>query len=163
MSVKKNAVGDQNPIYNKNILIAVDESSNARRAVFYVARLLGGLPGFRIYLLHVLSPPEDDFFPTAADKNAYVQKHRREIERVLEEYRQILTDSGFAAEAVSSHTPERYCPSIADCILAEREMLQQSTIVIGRQGVSRQEEFLFGSVSSKIVNKAKGCTVWVVE
>lgn len=163
MSAEKCGAGDQNPIVNKSILIAVDESSNARRAVFYVARLLGGLPDFRIHLLHVLSPPEDDFFPSAAAKDAYVQKHRREIERVLEEYRQILTDNGFTAEAVSTHTPERYCPSIADCIIAEREMLHPSTIVIGRQGVSRQEEFLFGSVSSKIVNKAKGCTVWVVE
>jgi len=163
MLAEKNGTGDQNQIFNKNILIAVDESSNARRAVLYVARLLGGLPGFRIYLLHVLSPPEEDFFPSAAAKDAYVQKHRQEIERILQAYHQILTDNGFAAEAVSTHAPERYCPSIADCILAERELLQPSTIVIGRQGVSRQEEFLFGSVSSKIVNKAKGCTVWVVE
>jgi len=163
MSAEKIGAGDSNPIFNKDILIAVDESSNARRAVFYVARLLGGLPGFRIDLLHVLSPPEEDFFPSAAARDAYVQKHRREIERVIEEYRQILIDNGFAAEAVSTHTPERYCPSIADCIIAEKETLQPSTIVIGRQGVSRQEEFLFGSVSNKIVNKAKGCTVWVVE
>jgi nucleotide-binding universal stress UspA family protein len=163
MSDEKNGTGDQNQIFNKNIRIAVDESSNARRAVVYVARLLGGLPGFRIYLLHVLSPPEEDFFPSTAAKDAYVQKHRQEIERILEAYRQILTDNGFAAEAVSTHAPERCCPSIADCILAERELLQPSTIVIGRRGVSRQEEFLFGSVSNKIVHKAKGCTVWVVE
>jgi nucleotide-binding universal stress UspA family protein len=35
--------------------------------------------------------------------------------------------------------------------------------VVGRQGLSRSEEFLFGSVSSKIVNHARNCTVWVVE
>jgi nucleotide-binding universal stress UspA family protein len=163
MLAEQTGAGDQNPIFNKSILIAVDESSNAKRAVLYVARLLGGLPGFRAYLLHVLSPPEEDFFPSTAAKDTYLQKHRQEIEQILEEYRKILIESGFAVEWVSTHTPERYCPSIADCILAEREVLQQSTIVIGRKGVSRQEEFLFGSVSSKIVNKAKDCTVWVVE
>jgi nucleotide-binding universal stress UspA family protein len=38
-----------------------------------------------------------------------------------------------------------------------------STIVVGRQGISRSEAFLFGSVSSKIVNHVRDCTVWVVE
>ena len=36
------------------------------------------------------------------------------------------------------------------------------TVVIGRRGVSKEVEFLFGSVSTKIVHYAKGCTVWVV-
>jgi hypothetical protein len=34
--------------------------------------------------------------------------------------------------------------------------------VVGRQGISRKERFLFGSVSSKIVTHASDCTVWVV-
>jgi nucleotide-binding universal stress UspA family protein len=38
-----------------------------------------------------------------------------------------------------------------------------STIVLGRQGLLRSEEFLFGSVASKIVSHARDCTVWVVE
>jgi len=44
-----------------------------------------------------------------------------------------------------------------------RDKMKCSTIVLGRQGLSRSEEFLFGSVSSKIVNHARDCTVWVVE
>jgi len=48
-------------------------------------------------------------------------------------------------------------------ILAERRQMKCSTIVVGRQGLSRSEEFLFGSVSSKIVNHARDCAVWVVE
>ncbi|MCU0614320.1 MAG: universal stress protein [Desulfobacterales bacterium] len=35
--------------------------------------------------------------------------------------------------------------------------------MVGRKGVSRSEAFLFGSVSSKIVNHAENCTVWVVQ
>lgn len=38
----------------RNIMIAVDESENARRAILYVGRLLGGLPGFKVTLLHVV-------------------------------------------------------------------------------------------------------------
>lgn len=35
-------------------------------------------------------------------------------------------------------------------------------MVIGRRGVSKAEEFLFGSVSNKLVYHAKAHTVWVV-
>ena len=37
------------------------------------------------------------------------------------------------------------------------------TIVVGRKGVSRKEELLFGSVSNRIIHQAEDCTVWVVE
>jgi nucleotide-binding universal stress UspA family protein len=37
------------------------------------------------------------------------------------------------------------------------------TLVIGRRGVSRAEEFLFGSVTTKVTHLAKDCTVWVVQ
>ena len=75
----------------------------------------------------------------------------------------ILIRAGFAPEDVSVRSTLRYCPSLAECILAERDQTGYSTIVVGRQGLSRSEEFLFGSVSSKIVNHARDCTVWVVE
>jgi nucleotide-binding universal stress UspA family protein len=57
----------------------------------------------------------------------------------------------------------RYRPSIAECIIEEQNRLGCSTIVVGRQGLSRSEEILFGSVSSKLVGRAKNCTVWIVE
>jgi hypothetical protein len=56
-----------------------------------------------------------------------------------------------------------YCPSIAECILQEAEATQSETILVGRKGVSRKEELLFGSVSNRIIHQAEDCTVWVVE
>ena len=100
---------DNDKMFNKNILIAVDESDNARRAVAYVGKLLEGVKNFNVLILHVIRQPEEDYFPDVAEKD------------------------------------------------------KCSTIVVGRQGLSRSEEFLFGSVSSKIVNHARNCTVWVVE
>jgi nucleotide-binding universal stress UspA family protein len=149
-------VGRDNQEFNKHILIAVDESPNARRAVIYVAKLLGGLKGCRMCLLHILSLPEADFFPSPEAKETYRQNQRKKVDRMLEEYRQILISYGFPAVDVSIYSPERYCPSIAECILSERDTLRTGTIVVGRKGVSRKEEVLFGSVSSMIVKKAKG-------
>ena len=48
---------------NRNILIAVDDSQNAQRAVTYVGRLLGGIRGFKVTVLHVIPEPEEDYFP----------------------------------------------------------------------------------------------------
>lgn len=81
---------------------------------------------------------------------------------MLEEYRQILLKAGFDPGEVSVRSPVRYCPSMAECILSERDETRYDTIVVGRQGLSRKEQFLFGSISSKIVSHATNCTVWVV-
>jgi len=150
-------------VFNRNILIAVDESENARRAVSYVGQLLGGLVGFNVTILHVVPEPEEDYFPTSAQKEKWFTQYRQKVDAMLEEYRQLLIQKGFDPKNVAVRSTVRYCPSMAECILSEMDETQYSTIVVGRQGLSRSEEFLFGSISSKIVNHARNCTVWVVE
>jgi nucleotide-binding universal stress UspA family protein len=149
--------------FNKNIMIAVDESENAGRAVFYVGQMLAGIKGFKVILLHVIRQPEEDFFPSDAEKDKWLGQYKLKVEAMLERYRTTLVSEGFEPEDVRVHSTLRTCPSLAECILAERSQMNCSTIVVGRQGLSRSEEFLFGSVSSKIVNHARDCTVWVVE
>ncbi|HUV50648.1 MAG TPA: universal stress protein [Anaerolineae bacterium] len=149
--------------FNKNILIAVDESENACRAVLYVAQLLEGAKGFRISVLHVIPEPEEDYFPTSEERDKWLDQYKKKVDKMLEDYRQILIKSGFDPSVVSVRSIMRFCPSMAKCILEERDETEYSTVVVGRQGLSRSQEFLFGSVSSKIVNYARNCTVWVVE
>jgi nucleotide-binding universal stress UspA family protein len=149
--------------FNKNILIAVDDSDNSRRAVSYVGQLVGGMGGFKVAILHVVPEAEEDYFSTADEKEKWLAQYTKKAEAMLEDYRQILIRAGFDADDVSVRSTLRYCPSMAECILAERNETEYHTLVVGRQGISRSEEFLFGSVSSKIVNHAKNCTVWVVE
>ncbi len=150
-------------VFNKKILIAVDESENARRAVSYVGQMLAGVQGFKVSILHVISQPEEDYFPASAEKDKWLGEHQLKVDAMLKNYREFLIGQGFEPEDVSVHSTLRFCPSLAECILVERRQMNCSTIVVGRQGISRSEEFLFGSVSSKIVNHARDCTVWVVE
>jgi nucleotide-binding universal stress UspA family protein len=148
---------------NRNILIAVDESQNAQRAVTYVGKLLGGIRGFNVAVLHVISEPDEDLFTIQADKEKWYYEYGKKVDQMLQKYRNILIDAGFHPEDVSIHSTIRYCPSMAECILAERDNIEYSTLVVGRKGLTHTEEFLFGSVSGKIVRTAKNCTVWVVE
>ncbi|MFO7707644.1 MAG: universal stress protein [Desulfobacterales bacterium] len=148
--------------FKRNVLLAVDDSENARRAVEYAGAMLGGREGFHVTLLHVISEPEEDYFPKIDEKHRWLDQYRLRITEVLEGYRRCLVTAGVSEDAIRVHTPLRFCPSIAECILSELQAAGYGTIVVGRQGLSRKEEFLFGSVSSKIVSHARNCTVWVV-
>jgi len=150
-------------LLNKNFLIAVDDSDNSRRAVQYVGYLLGHMKGVHVTLLHVIPEPEEDYFPEDEQKQQWLKKYREKLDAILDEYGRMLVAAGFTEDTVEKRLSLRYCPSMAECILAERDERQYATIVVGRQGLSRKEEFLFGSISSKIVNHARRCTVWVVE
>lgn len=147
---------------NRNILIAVDESDNAKRAVSYVKDLLAGLQGFHITITTIIPQPPEDYFLTQKEKDAWIDDHAKTARRTLEDYRQIFMQAGFREEDVASHLVMKECFSLAECILDEQKRLSCGTVVIGRRGLSRKEEFMFGSTSNKILHTAKDCSVWVI-
>ena len=49
-----------------------------------------------------------------------------------------------------------------DAILAEIREADYDTVVLGRRGVSKKEEYIFGSVSHKLVREVAEISVWVV-
>ncbi len=147
----------------KEILIAVDDSENALRAVTYVGQLLGGASNFKITLLHIIPDPEDDYFPSQEEKIKWLSHYKKKTDALLDDYRQVMIREGFRSQDIAQRSAPLSYPSIAECILAECKNAGNTTIVVGRQGFSRSEEFLFGSISNKIVNHARNCTVWVVE
>jgi nucleotide-binding universal stress UspA family protein len=81
----------------------------------------------------------------------------------MEEYRHILVDAGFTEERITVRIEPMQAPSVADCIIREQEEMKCCTIVIGRRGISKKEEFIFGSTSSRIIHEAKKCAVLVIE
>lgn len=148
----------------KNILIAVDASDNARRAVQYAATVLGTASGVRVTLLYIERAPGRDTFDT---EDAWLNQCRLEHDRVfdfLKDARAELTSAGLPDEAVLERTV--LCsaePSIAQTILDVQQEGGYGTLVVGRRGLTKGEEFLFGSVSTKLVHNARNCAVWVVQ
>ncbi|WP_028578321.1 universal stress protein [Desulfomicrobium escambiense] len=160
----------------KKILIAVDASENSARAVNYVSDLLGGSSGFMITVLYIERPPNRDLFPDEAAWVEAGQTQELRIRTFLKQARTTLTAGGLAPEAVTidyvPHCQSPVNPGAAECSIGTsiaRDILQYQqrgdfgTLVIGRRGVSRAEEFLFGSVTTKVTHLAKDCTVWVVQ
>lgn len=148
---------------DKHILIAIDESENARRAVLHVATFLGGLPGFRVTVLTIILEPSEDFFPSDAERTTWMNRTRAKADEMVAHYRERLIQAGFSADKVAGIVEIKSCRSLGECILETQRAVGAQTIVIGRRGLSKKEEFIFGSTSNKILHAAKNCCVWVVE
>jgi nucleotide-binding universal stress UspA family protein len=154
---------EDTPMKDKHLLIAVDESDSSRRAVLYVADILGGFPGFTVTLLRVIPEPEKDFFDTEEEMTAWTRERLDASNKMLENYRQILIQSGFPEDKVRYRACVGEAKSFSEAILETRCDLTCCTVVVGRHHKSKTEEFLFGSTSSKLIHEAKNCAVWVVE
>lgn len=150
-------------IKDRHVLVALDSSENAGRAALYVADFLGGVPGFRVTLLSIVPEPSEDYFETGEERKAWIKEHSAGAEKMLRNYREVLIQSGFSEEKVEVRVEVRNCPSIADCILDDQRKLGCCTIVLGRRGLSKKEEFLYGSTSNKVLHSGKNCAVWVIE
>lgn len=148
----------------RHILIAIDDSDTSRRAVLYVADFLGGSPGFRVTLFHVAQLPQEEFFGSPGERDAFRAAREAEGRALLGRCRDMLVQGGFPEEKVGTALLASDAEPVAEVILREQQRLGSCTVVVGRRGDrNRQADLLFGSVSSGIVRRARGCSVWIVE
>ncbi len=165
----------------KKLLIAIDGSENSLRAVSYVGEMLGSAPGYHVELLYVERFPARDLFPDDVTWRAHCEELLAEMHRFLDDARDTLVAKGFPQDQVSinyvpsckSPFPDRSVSRCSPGTSVAREILGVlkeggfGTLVLGRRGVSKAEEFLFGSVTNKVIQALvphleKGDTVWVV-
>jgi nucleotide-binding universal stress UspA family protein len=156
------------------LLIPVDGSEGAMRAVAYVADTFGHTPELKITLLHILPelPPamwDDGHILTETERQErqgliadWENQEEKPWEAILAQARDKLIQAGIAAEALSIKYQPMYS-EIGDDILDEAEMEGCSTIVIGRHGITGAMKFFMGSVSNKVVHHAKGVAVIIVD
>jgi len=133
---------------NKKILIALDGSENAAMGAAYAGDMLAGRSDVQITLLHVRTEESD--------------RNEADVKKNMEISKAALLKAGIPEEAVSVRFSDKKT-GIARDILDEIEAGKYGTVIVGRRGLSRARQFLFGSVSNKIVHNARDCTVWVVD
>jgi nucleotide-binding universal stress UspA family protein len=147
----------------RHLLVAVDESDNSKRAVMYLADFFSDYKDVFVTLLSILPEPSEDFFKTDEERSGWLAAQKKLLEERLAGYKDILIGAGFGENQIESRLSVRKCSSVADAILEEQEKLRCCIIVVGRRGISHDEEFIFGSTSSKVLHNAKHCAVMVVE
>jgi len=151
------------------ILVAMDASPGARRALGHAARIASPV-GSRILLLHVLqgldvseasSSPDGGEMPW---KELAAEEKRRAEEDMSVVFRECLGDLRSRGIDLAKVEARVVLGGYSRALTIIGEALEGGfgTIVVGRRGLSQVQEFFMGSVSNKILQLAKGLAVWVV-
>ncbi len=94
-------------------------------------------------------------------KERLFEEMQNDFPQMFVEYTESLKRSGVPRTSIASkHTFASY--SRAGDILREAKEGGYGTIVLGRRGLSGPPEFLMGSVTNKVLSRAKGFAVWIV-
>lgn len=147
----------------RKILISIDESETSQRALRYVGRLISTIPGFDVTVLHIIEDPPEDFFPNEKARKEYFDKKNSIAKDLLGNAQETLLSKGIPLDSIRTKSEIRAYGSLAHSILEEQKRGGYGTLVVGRRDRSKKEEILLGSVSRRIIQTAKNCTIWVVE
>ena len=153
-------------------LVAMDGSDEAMRAVDYVGAMLAG-SDCTVTLFHVLrgfeflslgfegafAPPPEVL--GGEEIKAEFQRAEEAIKTVCNQATDRLEQAGLKGDQINSKIVSG-AASRAKAIVEEAKNEGYGTIVVGRRGLSRVEEFFMGRVSSKVMQLAKEMAVWVV-
>jgi nucleotide-binding universal stress UspA family protein len=143
--------------YKRRILLAVDGSDQAFEAVRYTSQLF---PPNRleVVLFHVMSKIPESFWdieknPTfrhqLAPVAAWATQQQAAMQEFMEKSRQLFVEQGFPEEAVSIKSQERQVGIARD--IAHEAQKEYDLVVVGRWGVSKLKDLVWGSIANKLV------------
>jgi nucleotide-binding universal stress UspA family protein len=152
------------------ILVALDTSEEAMRTVDYLGTMVDGTD-LKVTLFHVIrrfdlgSQRYDASLSLHEEWEGEVRKEFLEAERSTEAVFQKavghLEKAGVEGDRISTKIVTG-AASRAKAIVEEAKNGGYGTIVVGRRGLSRVEEFFMGRVSKKVIQLAQEMAVWVV-
>ena len=145
-----------------SILIAMDSSECSMQAIDFSGELMGGLD-FNITLLHAIRGA-GALIPRAGNLSLSredIQAQKDDIHAVFDQARHRLINFGFKPENITRKIIADVS-SRAKAIVQEAKKNRHTTIVVGRRGLSKVQEFFMGSVSNKVIQLSEEQAVWVV-
>jgi nucleotide-binding universal stress UspA family protein len=153
----------------RKVLVALDDSDNAARAVEYVSKnfspdhevtLFSVLPDTQM-LCNINSPELTPYFWSQRNVFCSMEEKKKElITAAANKAKDQLMQAGFKAEKIAVKVQGKK-KGIARDIVAEAEA-GYDTIVMGRRGLSGIKEFVMGSVSQKVLHSIKDVSVVIV-
>jgi nucleotide-binding universal stress UspA family protein len=152
----------------QKILVAMDDSENAMRAVRFVARSLprdNEITLFNVVLdtatLCGLDSPElSPLFKTEQSQFCTLEAKKREmVTRMLQQAKEALVVAGFSADRIRIKLQEKN-KGVARDIIKESE--GYDLLVLGRHGKTAVKDFLLGSTSQKVFSGVREIPVLIV-
>jgi len=153
----------------QKILVAVDESENALRAVKYIAdsfakdsrvTLFSVVPDTAV-ICHLDEPSLHPLFKSHQAVFCVIDEKKKELlGQVMEQARDLLIKAGFSPEQVQVKVQTQKKGVARDIV--DEAGAGYTTIVLGRRGLTGFQEFFLGSVSQKVLHAAKDISVVLV-
>jgi nucleotide-binding universal stress UspA family protein len=157
----------------RKILIAMDRSDGALRALDYAGELLGKNHP-EILLLHVVrgsgSVQRDRSVASrktvarqmAEMAGARTEQQTQEMRHLLASYVDRLVRKGLDPDRIRTKILVGV-PSRAGALVKEARSSGCGTIVIGRRGLSSDQAYVMGRVSNKVLHLASDISVWLID
>jgi len=153
----------------KKILLALDTSIHSKYALRYSVEMSSVIKGLTYTLFHT-QPTVSQFLKdeaktdvkAKADLNKAIRKNTDEAQSLLEEYKAQMIGMGIAEKDITVMTQPKLIDTSMDILGTGLQGLYDA-IVMGRRGLSRVQEALMGSVTSKLLEKSKVIPVWIVD
>jgi nucleotide-binding universal stress UspA family protein len=153
----------------KKILVAIDYSENALRAVRFAAETLA--PENKITLFSVIpstaavcdlnSPELTPYFQSQKEAFCGLEDEKnRLVKDTIRKARAMLVQAGFAEENISVKVEPQKRGVARD--IANEARAGYDMVVMGKRGLSGVKEFFMGSVSQKVIQLAGDLSVTVV-
>jgi nucleotide-binding universal stress UspA family protein len=132
------------------VLVPVD-FSDASLPALRLARAVA--PTARLVLMHAYEAPFEGKLVVAGVEERYLQEYRNQARAEAEQRMQELCDAAGLAQEGVLRIVARGSPMLR--ILEQEDEQDCDLIVVGRQGQSRMEDFLLGSVSRRVLAEAE--------
>lgn len=151
-------------VTDSRVLLAVDGSESALRAVDHVSFMFSGNPEAKITLAHV-TPKLKDFCAIDLDEadaeleEVIVEGDKRCVQQFLVHAYKKFKEAGIDKSQIEIRELPRSM-NIGKAILDEADGGGYGTLVFGRRGINKA--FFMGSVSNYIINKAANHALWLV-
>lgn len=153
----------------QNILIAMDDSENAQRAVAFVAKSFSTQNTITLFsvmmdtatLCNMESPELTPLFKAQQSSFCALEDKKRElVNEAMKKAQKLLISSGFAENNIRIKIANKK-RGVARDILEEAEN-GYDLIVMGRRGLTGVKEFFLGSTSQKVFTGAKEISVLII-
>jgi len=158
----------------RKILIAIDGSEGALKAVDYAGKQFTGMGDLQITLYHVSPgvPPElwdDGHILNEEEKAArrkvldkWLTNQQAKIESVFQPAIESLVQKGIRPKQIETKSVSESVKNTAECILAEVKAGGYQTLIMGRCGASATAHAFVGSIANKIASRGTGIAVCLV-
>lgn len=149
----------------KKMLVALDSSEGSLRVVDHVADIIGPGP-MEVLLFHVIRSFEyggkyAQLFISPDMEKQLNEEGGKQMEAVFNRAKERLAEAGLPVSSVKTMLVTGV-DSRAGAVVEQARKQGFDTIVVGRRGISRVEEFFIGRVGNKVLSFAKEHAVWVV-